>query len=345
MKVNIPDEEHIINAICSTNLSIYSTEDILHFLKNNDINKSLMQRFVSWLIILNVIPRNRTQWGPTLHKRVGEYFKEVGTHLSKFKNTPLKHLPIEAEEIITQELNKSLGLFEKMIYDLGGKPIPLDELKFRLQRIIALMCRKDSEWFSYSEGFNLIILNLFAFCCKICQPAKLSLDFAEAYCYILSGRLLLINTFIFPLKDELKIAQFFQNLEDAVRVEGPIQYQLMLNEGTSLLSFGFRWGFLFFSDQHSCSAVLSIWDQIISRMDQCWEIVQALIVAHVLQINQFDGYQSFSETASNFHSWDITVLIQDAIKIFNHKNSVSQEFCGFCCPRLKKYQGYKLKYS
>jgi hypothetical protein len=160
-----------------------------------------------------------------------------------------------------------------------------------------------------------------------CKHAGLKADFGEAISYHMTN---VISSFI-PARRLLdhheRFVEHFKASDQAMRILRPDLFS-KLPSGT--LSFGMKWEMSLFAVPHSGVTILNIWDQIFGRVERLPEFVQALTIAHViqLQIEVVDDHVDAKEG----QKWDALNIVEDATRILTHERSCREAFCVFACP-------------
>jgi hypothetical protein len=339
MSFTLPEESVIVDGLYRLNCEIFGYEDVRTFLITNTPDKRVADRFISWCIQLRVIPGQRQKWGTALYLKAQSYFELCDRELKKRPRDPLFLIPTEFDTLIRTDIAETRRWFHSICLDCGLSPSEVDDDDFdlRLQRIYAIqtLASPDSK---YTVGLVRVGSVCLAMACTFCKHAGIGLDFGEAIAYHMTC----VVSSLIParrlLDDRQRFVAHFEASDQAMRQLRPDLFGKLV---TGTLGFGMKWEMTLFAGSHSGVEILNLWDQIFGRLERLPEFIQAVTIAHViqLQVEEIDGVVDAKET----QRWDLGVLIGDATRILTHERSCREAFCAFMCPWLKQYHGFQVR--
>ena len=132
-----------------------------------------------------------------------------------------------------------------------------------------------------------------------------------------------------------KLDKIFMNYDRA-------QFLRIKSGGGSLILFGSKWEIVLYADNHPIDDTFRLWDQIFARLECYQDVITALTIAHICQVEIPPDCTNVPECVTHFDKWDVTALIQTANQLLKHQRSFGEICCEYCCPKLPQYHGYSV---
>ena len=335
----LPEENELIDAIYSLGCDIFEYNDSRLFLLDNIKEKKIINRLISYLICLKIIPSQRNKWGTYLYKNINHYFQRVRFYFDKNPLEPLQSLPIKYESLLKNDLVRTIRWFEKIALEIGIKESFISEGLFRISRIFSIIILENPD-ISYTQGFDRFGCIFFALTSLFCQLTNLSLEVAESLTYYLTFSLLSILPMRSLLDNPLEVHEHFKKLDNILLNYSNIHHSWLHKNNSEIIFFGVRWELLLFSDEHNINDIFLIWDQILGRLESLNEIIISFSISHLIQFSTKIN-ENINEYILHNKEWDILKIINDMKKILFYKRGFKEEFCFICCPCLPKYHGFE----
>ncbi|KAH0786706.1 hypothetical protein GPJ56_009338 [Histomonas meleagridis] len=342
MEFKIPDEMQIVDGICQLNCEIFDYNDVRSFLITNTLDKKVVDRFISWLVALRIIPQSRRHWGPHLYKMVTQYYERVNHYFKKNPEDPLLTIPLNAENAIRPDIESSLPWFNKICKEVGLSDGKISNAKLRISRIYSLVVHETTN-FSYAQGLQVYGMVFLMISSSFSVHAKLSIDFAEAVSFYLTRAIVQLVPALRMLDNKQKFVNHVSSIDQIILNTSPENFTYLQQHGSGSFAFCLQYEISLFALQHSALAVMSIWDQIFGRMSQISEIIQCFTAAHVMQVKFKEGINDIGDYMVKYSQWDYMKLVDDAVRMLQHRRSCKEEFCLYFCPKLQKYHGYEAR--
>jgi hypothetical protein len=338
--MDLVEEAAIVHGLYSLNCEMFNGEDVRTFLITNVPEKKVVDRFIAWGAQLRILPISRQKWGTALHLMSKNYIDQCGKNFAKHPDDPLLCIPTEFDVIIRHDLQDTNTWFHQICRECGIPDADLTSaFDRRLARIYAALTL-DQQDSRYTAGLVRIGCVCLAMTTVFSRCARLPFDFGESIAFYFTRSVLsLIPARRLPL-DAKKPVAHFENIDQAIRTVRPVVFDVMVANKTGSIAFGMTFEMFLFATEHLGVAILNIWDQIFARLESLPEFVQALTIAHVMQmqIEEKDGRRKIKEK----QRWDVERLIADACRILTHERSCRESFCLYFCPFLKMFHGYEV---
>jgi hypothetical protein len=173
-----------------------------------------------------------------------------------------------------------------------------------------------------------------------CGCARLPLDFGESVAFYYTRAILSLIPARRMLADPKRPVAHFEGIDQAIRSIRPDIFEVMVAGRTGSIAFAMTFEMFLFATLHIGVAVLNIWDQIFARLESLPEFVQALTIAHVMQmqIEERNGQKRIKDK----QLWDVERIITDACRVLTHERSCRESFCLYSFPFLKRFHGYEV---
>lgn len=342
MNFEIPNEMLIIDGICQLNCEIFNYEDVHSFLIDNVVNKSVVDRFVSWLISLRIIPHTRRNWGQNLYNMSTQYFDRVNFYFQKNPEQPLIACNFDAEESIKEDLKAHSAWFCDLCKQVGIEGKAISNHSLRLSRIYAILLNetRDFEYIKGSIAYGMVFLML---CAVFAKLSNLSMDFAESITYYMTRAFVMLVPTQRVLRNQKKTINHCELIDQMIMSEAKELWDEMKKRNVSSCDFSLKMEVGMFAFQHSAIGIMNIWDQILARITLISEITQCLVISHLRQIKLADNIENLPEYILNYDNWNYIQIIDEAVMKLKHFRSCKETFCLYFCPKLKQFHGYELK--
>ena len=336
-------EEKLIDALRIQGVDIYTYKDIHNFLIGTSHLKKNAERWLCWMITLHIIPLNRYKWGPKMFD-IQEYWEIVQYYFKSNPQNPLSVVSLEFEEIIQSDIESGKMCIFSTAEDLSISKESMSDAIFRIQRIFAVIIKESESksGFQYMEGFSALAAITYAVNLKFAEEGKLNKDYAEAACYYMLRSIISILPFTRIASTKETFLAHFEEVDNAIREEAPEQAKLIERNNTQSFIYAKSWEAVLFVTLHNARDTIIIWDQILGRMERLTDIVESILIAHIIQATLPQNPINVTEFIENYSTWNLEQLISDALRIMEHQKTCKQEMLSFFCPKLKKYHGYQL---
>jgi hypothetical protein len=106
-------------------------------------------------------------------------------------------------------------------------------------------------------------------------------------------------------------ARLFESFERQARPLRPDIYVHLDQQGLGAMYYAHRWKLLWFADEHAADGILIIWDNILARLGDLPEYLDALALAHLKQVVVPPG-KMVLEAVQRFTDWNVEAVIRDA---------------------------------
>lgn len=323
--MDLPLESQIVNGLCQLDCTIFNIEDVLNFLSQNISNKKNADRFISWLISLDILTQNRQSWGTELYLMSKNYVDTCNEYFSQKKNDPLAFLSKCSQLMIKSDIECGMQWFYQILRDTHLKKF-INSPLLRLSRIYSMISLYNEKYIYNSNAYHLgciclIMASIFS------SYARLSIDFAESIAFYLTRSILSFIPLQQTQENKSLIYYHFDQVDQLIQIKAPDQSKAIRNNKSSSVYFGIRYEQLLFSrENHRIDDILNIWDQIIIHFNRI-EFISCLTVAHICQIQIPQGPQNVNEIISNWKNWDTIKIIEDALEMLEHKRSLREKCC------------------
>ena len=341
MNFVLPADDEIAEACRLGGCDIFNYQDARRFLLTDEPGKNLVNRFISYLICLKIIPPSRQKWIAGINKALQLYYDHAGKYFDKSNDDPLSILPVKYEEVMRTDFPRTNHWFEGFAKDMKLDLTKFNDVVLRVSRIFAVMGRelKDRH---YTQGYDRFAFAFLGLGAVFCNQNNLSYDVAEALAYHLTNNVLSLLPMATLLDKQDELQKHFEKLDKVLMNYNTSQYMKIKNGGGSLILFGVRWELTLFADEHIIDDTFRIWDQIFGRLESYSLMIMAFTIAHVSQVVIPTPCMNVLECVIHFDKWNTTELVQVANEILNHHRTLVQNCCEYFCPKLPSLHGYEI---
>ena len=334
-----PTEYDIIEACRLGGCDIFNYDDARKFLLTDNEGKSITNRFISYLICLKIIPPMRQKWALGITKAISLYYDHAEKLFPSRESDPLEIVPVNQEQVMRNDFPRTYHWFEK-----SAKEVKLDLSKFkdvetRVARIFAVLSRNHKE-FPYTQGYDRYAFAFLGLAASWCNNSDLPYDVAEALAYHLTANVISLLPMARLLDKQDQLAAHFDKLDKIFMNYDRPQFQRVRNGGGSLILFGVKWELVLYADDHSLDETFRLWDQVFGRLEAYEDVITALTIAHVCQVQIPPDAANVIEAVTHFNKWNVEELIKTADALLMHHRNCGQVCCEFFCPKLPSFHGY-----
>ena len=191
----IIDEERIKESLNKFNFLIKDIKLAELFLKNINLNKCNLNRLISWLLYLDILPNDINNWSIFLYNIFKIYRLDLLFYIKDNSGIPFYYNQ-KISELILSDVSRSYTIFLKMINYFN---IPIDicnDFKIRISRILIITLLKSPK-IEYIQGFDRYAFLSYSLSLKFCLEIGLGFIEAESLSILLLRSLL---NFSEPLK-------------------------------------------------------------------------------------------------------------------------------------------------
>jgi len=298
-------------------------------------------RAYSWLVLFGIFPQRYSQWNNRQKELLSSYRSFLTAtstqnwHLSFFPNHyPLGDFGLDRNDlmaIIHGDVYRTCRLIFTLPPRCVNAPFtipPADEIFVmwsehirRLERILYVFSYLNTG-LSYMQGFNELVVPLYYVYVKghsifNADPEE-SLDLAEAVCFF-SFQALLIEKQLYNVyltKESQQIIDIMNSFGEKQRKHMPRIHSHLQAIGIMPFQYALKWFSLMFLQEHELATSLTLWDTVLSRMDNLVEFLQYLGLGYLCLISDRLIGHGFSEAISAIQNMEI----HDVKKVINQAN-------------------------
>ena len=341
MKFVTPTEYDIIECCRLGGCDIFNYDDARSFLLTDKEGKGITNRFISYLICLKIIPPMRQRWALGLIKAIDIYYDHAQRYFDSDDSDPLDIVPLKQEQVMRSDFPRTMSWFNSFAKDLEIDLKKFNDAEKRLSRIFAVMSKEHPD-LPYTQGYDRYALAMLALGAVFCNNNSQSYDIAEALAYHLTTNILSILPMAKLLDKQSELAAHFDKLDKIFMNYDREQFLRVKRGGGSLILFGVKWEIVLFADNHSIDDTFRLWDQIFGRLECYQDVITAITIAHICQVQIPPNCQNVLECVAHFDKWDVSALIKTANELLTHHRTFGQICCEYCCPKITTLHGYSV---
>ncbi|EAY13645.1 hypothetical protein TVAG_387860 [Trichomonas vaginalis G3] len=305
------DDQRLNEAVYGANNSIKSRLDAEKFLLQDDTFWKFTDRFISWMVCLNILPSDSFKWGNHLLQLISKYESYVNSELFENPDAPLLALPGKAEAQIHTDLTRTVKFFSDLA---NSSQLPSDKQNytlFRASRILTIMTLTEPS-FQYIQGCERYVYICYLISLLFTTQNQLPDIFAEATAYYLAVKMIEMSGIAKLLSSSKFLEEHFKLLDAKfAQINSELMEHLTFANQSSI-NFALRWQILFFAEEHDYSGIVSIWDRIISHRQSVNQYIEALCLAHFNQLPDLQLKQ-----VQHYRNWNVKQILEDAEKFIN----------------------------
>lgn len=296
----------------------YSIQDVDNFLSSMRLDKSNTQRFIYWMIALNLLPPKPDLWASTLFNFYNEYKRKMMSYMSHSMNSPLSVLSPKEANIIYADITRTIGWFKTMAHSFRIPTNFSNNAELHALRVFSIMSL-DSLSFSYTQGYDRYLFVSYLVALNFCLQNNLHSGFAEAISFYLTRAWVNIVGLSTYLDNPLETEKMFNQMDKEIAKIVPETARLLAKSDHGSIHFALRWILLLFADEYDIYGLLFLWDQILYRKKDFQQFVRSLCLAHIKQIPLAVENEVMVEKIQGFKNWDSQLIINDALAIMNSR--------------------------
>ena len=302
--------EGIIQSVASAQFKTTSKAAAEKFLKHISLNKENYERFLSWMIYLDVIPEDSSLWPQTLYYLV-VFYDERRQFYSQNSNSVLDQKNIKK---IEDDVKRAKQWFEDLarIFGLSDKIISVE----RIVRVLSFLMR-ESPQFNYLQGYDrfaiVSYLISYSFCQKINCGSEIYL-ISEAFAISLVRKLIQFSDISSFLTNSDDIQKFYSTFDAAFKIKNEQKILTLSKVNITSINFVTPWIGVLFADNHDGNHLTLLWDHFILHYRQFNSYFLAIANAHLSQVPYNEQPYDMMENIQNFRDWDVIKIIKDAEK-------------------------------
>lgn len=305
---------------------IFSKNDAINYLTEPNLEKDNINRLISWLMVLDIIPDDHIDSASHLNKLL-KLFNSLKVKYFKVNENPHDCLPTKESHVITADINRSFLWFIRLAKELGIDISTSDNTKDTIVEILVLIALVPKKY-KYIQGFDRFTLVSFLLATTFTHKYQLSNNVAAAISFFLTRKILSIVDISKILDDEQSREKRFGYLDQLLQIYTPDIVKHLTKCGTTAIHFALRWHLVLFADEHNIRGMLYIWDNAFANYHNYLQYIQYLSVAHVIQVQRepFDNDNS-NLIVSHIHhydKWDEVELVKMANTLAYSHNKVSR---------------------
>ena len=338
MSEDVVPLERVKKSFEMANYTVKSFNDATEFLKKVDLRKSPVDRCIAWLIRLGALPRYYNLWPQTLYHTIRSDRSKLDYFLRGSKDAIPTALDEKDRKQIISDVERASPIFRKIAKDLDIEDslisdvdritgVSHDTFVFRVVRVICFMI-SGSPQFHYLQGYERFTFVSYALALKFAVSVGLSFIEAEAISGVILRRIIQIVDFSSLLQMDTFMFQHFADLDAYLKRYNPKFISCLSRSNMSSVDFASNWAFVLFADNHDPLDLLLIWDYIILYREQYNVFFNALVSAHLMQVEYFDEPGQLISSIQCKKKWDIYKLLNDAVEQLNEPFLTPQSITG-----------------
>ena len=301
-------------------IGINSLQDAQTYLKNISNEKDPSKRLISWLLAFNLISDDLSSWPEQFEKIYTTYKQRLNHYCPEESVNSVDAISPNLDSIIPRDLKRSISVYEIYLQELHLDSSLFSDYFFKFHRIFLIMSKENGEY-QYIQGQDRYLYFIITFTTQFFEKLKISdqlwiesvssclfQTFCEKIPY---DKIVLnpseMNDLFFRLSEFL--SQKDSNLAKKVTIK-PDQYAL-------------NWFLSLFSEQHSNSESLVIFDHLLLHLQNLDEYMFALSVSHLKQVGSVT-FQNIT-TLINKNTWNMDEIFSVADNLLSGEISVSSK--------------------
>ncbi|KAK8841044.1 hypothetical protein M9Y10_027881 [Tritrichomonas musculus] len=295
---------------------VHDRQSSIDFLRSKDLSKSNTSRYISWMILFNGIPEDPELWPLTFYHIIRSYRSKLDYYLKdpnkKVFNIP-KCLDDKTTDAIRSDVHRATNWFRRFALTVGNdqKLIDDQEIETRIVRFICIML-SEAPQFHYNQGYERFAFVSFSLSLYLSVKLGLGLIEAEAFSVPLFRRIignLEIDSF---LSHESSMMQYFSDIDAYLMNTNREMMDNLMKEQISSAQFAANWVCVLFSDSHTPLSCLLIWDHFWLHQKDSKQFLNALISAHLKQIELLEDASEQMNAIQQFGDWNVENIIDEA---------------------------------
>ena len=241
------------------------------FLRSQNIHKDCSNRLICWLVLLRLVDESDIQ---------GSVVELVASYRGIVEEKEGVGLPAKEERQIVMDVTRTSHWFERLRQDTCVGESDAAGVERHAIRILRMLSH--AAGLEYIQGYDRYVLVTYLLALEYTASHGLDADVAECLSFFLSRELLLLAQpkFYLTAKGLEEAAQ----MDDVFRAAVPETWAQIEAMNHSAVDFTLRWKLALFADEHSILGIWYLWDNIILNQGRFKKYLEALCVAHVMQV-------------------------------------------------------------
>ncbi|EAY20065.1 hypothetical protein TVAG_365730 [Trichomonas vaginalis G3] len=281
-------------------------------------------RYYLWQFLLHLLPNDRSKWESTIKTRFEQYFKWVKIYFPDTfdwlekdfsSEKTVKDFGLKNDSIMTQIYGDVIRMPNKAFIDCGIAKNEEEVSMYakRIQRILYLFSNLNSAY-SYTQGFNEIVLPLYEIVLKANRVLGGDDDLSESITFFLFQNLVTGT----GLGDLFTMEQDFESVNGRFKVINKMiyfydkdLYTLFNNLEIDPLQFAFPWVTLLFTQIYTGESLFHIWDKFLLKKVNVLEYAMAMASAHLIEVKSCligHNFNEILEFLQNIPPLDVTTI-------------------------------------
>lgn len=316
MMTDVVPLERVQQAFETHTFAVHDRQSAISFLRSKELSKAHTSRYLAWMILLNGIPEDPNLWPLTFYHIIHSYRTKLDYYLSdpsKKVFNILKCLDDKSTDAIRSDVNRALKWFKRFAETIGidDNLLADPEIETRIVRMICIMIREAPQ-FHYLQGYDRFAFVSFSLSLYFSIKLGLGLIEAEAFSVSLYRRLISLSDVATFLKNQSYISQYFSDIDGYLLNWNRKKMLTLLKAPLTSVDFASNWVGVLFSDIHTPPSCLLIWDHILLHQNDFKRYFNALVSAHLNQIEDMDDPYEQLTAIQNFGEWNVEDLIDEA---------------------------------
>lgn len=298
-----PDVNQLNKIIFGPKNSIRSRNDAEKFLLTDKNSGQYTNRFISWMVALNILQSDIQKWAKYICQLCSKYESFMNSEMG---SDPLLSLTNDQETQIQNDLRRAVRFFNDLAKSAKLPYSKQNGAIFCAARILTMINLTEPKY-QYIQGCERYVFICYLVCLLFTVEHNLPNIIAESCAYYLATKMIELSGISHYLSDPSKLEKHFNELDQKLLAANPALMQKFMRTMQTSIHFALRWEILLFAEEHDYPGIISIWDRVIVHKENLHKYVEALCLAHFAQapdckLNQLQHYKG----------WDMDRLLSDA---------------------------------
>jgi hypothetical protein len=329
-RVDLPNEVAIIDAISRLTYTTSSRESVHSFLLDFTPAKSPTDRLLSWLITLGLLRPLPFTWAKNLSEMAKSYFLTEVVSTGEWDVPP----PVAAG------LQESASWFPSLFYAVT------DVRSLRAVHVprLCAVIRTHGNAAAAADGARVVFISAvcFSVAVQFTTAARFSDDFAEGIAFYLA-RAIVGATQSLPSLDPARREAYFARLSSNLFAVAEMNWR-WLQVGKVTFDFAAVYhGALFARQMTKLDDVLRLWDQLLAKLPILADLVTAVTMSAVQNLEITEKCMDIRALVLSQRDWNVLKIVDDAIRILEHKRSLTERVCAAACRCFPGLKGWDVR--
>lgn len=305
------DVKKIHSVICSSKNGISTRKDAENFLLTEKNSKNYTDRYISWMLMLNILNPSKDSWADYICQLCSKYESFLNSKLVENPSDPLLALSDEQESQIQNDLRRTIRFFNDLAKSANLPYIKQNGVLFRVARVLTMMNLTESK-FTYIQGCERYVYICYLISILFTTENDLPDMIAEASAYYLATKMIELSGISHYLSDPTRLENHFRELDQKMYQINPNLMNYLSKQMQTSIHFALRWEILLFAEEHDYAGIITLWDRIICHKTAMQQYIEALCLAHFAQVPICKLGQ-----LQHYKNWNMQKLIADADKFMD----------------------------